>query len=164
MASALSTLRRQRARIVRWEQGSLPTMRSALISPRARSNPSPSRTLTYRLFCVVRRNVAPGSPLMLGNRGLGGSMLDLREQFSDNNNQVRDAERRLAIQHTFIARLRASERDTKSAEETLEVIRDILRGLYNQRSQLRRRIGGQKRSLATPGGAQNGRHRGQPRR
>ena len=90
-------------------------------------------------------------------------MLDLGEQFSDNSNQIQDAERRLAIQHTFIARLRASARDTKSAEESLEVIRDILRGLYNQRSQLRRRIGGTKRSSAAPR-HNDGRHRGQTRR
>ena len=101
---------------------------------------------------------------MLLNRGLGGSMLDLGEQFSDNSNQIRDAEKRLAIQHTFIAQLRASARDTKSAEESLEVIRDILRGLYNQRSQLRRRIGGPKRSSAVPRRAKNGKHRGQLRR
>ena len=90
-------------------------------------------------------------------------MLDLGAQFRDNSDQIKDAEKRLAIQHTFIARLRASARDTKSAEESLEVIRDILRGLYNQRSQLRRRMGGPKRSNALPRRAKNGRHRGQAR-
>ena len=62
------------------------------------------------------------------------------EQLRHNSDQVREAERRLAIQHTFIERLRASGRDTRSAEESLEVMRDILRELYSSRSLLRRRV------------------------
>jgi hypothetical protein len=62
------------------------------------------------------------------------------EQLRHNSDQVREAERRLAIQHTFIERLRALGRDTRSAEEALEVMRDILRELYSSRSLLRRRV------------------------
>jgi hypothetical protein len=80
------------------------------------------------------------SPLMLRKRDLGGKMSKLGEQFYVNDTQVREAEKRLSLQHTFIARLHASCRDTTSAEQSLEVIRDILRGLYHQRSQLRRRM------------------------
>jgi hypothetical protein len=61
------------------------------------------------------------------------------ESLNGNSNQLRDAERRLAIQHTFIDRLRATGKDTRSAEKTLEVMRDILRELYLSRSLLRRR-------------------------
>jgi hypothetical protein len=61
------------------------------------------------------------------------------EQFSCNSSQVRDAERRLAVQHVFIERLRASGNDTRSAEKALEVMRDILRELYCARSLLRRK-------------------------
>jgi hypothetical protein len=61
------------------------------------------------------------------------------EQFSRNSSQVNDAERRLAGQHIFIDRLRASGNDTRSAEKALEVMRDILRELYCARSLLRRK-------------------------
>jgi hypothetical protein len=67
-------------------------------------------------------------------------MSKLSQQFRDNSSQVRDAEKRLAIQHTFIEQLRASGKGTETAEETLEVMRDILRDLYNSRSVLRRRV------------------------
>jgi hypothetical protein len=50
------------------------------------------------------------------------------------SDQVRDAERRLTVQHVFIERLRASGNDTRSAEKSLEVMRDILRELYCARS------------------------------
>lgn len=73
-------------------------------------------------------------------------MSKLVEQMSDNGVQVKDAERRLAMQRTFIERLRGSARDTTSAEAALEVIRDILRGLYDQRSQLRRRMASHKQT------------------
>jgi hypothetical protein len=69
----------------------------------------------------------------------GVGMPKLKDQLLANNGQVREAERRLAIQHTFIERLRASAKDTRAAEEALEVMRDILRGLYLERSQLRRK-------------------------
>ena len=61
-------------------------------------------------------------------------MSKLSQQFRDNSSQVRDAEKRLAIQHTFIEQLRASGKETKTAEETLEVMRDILRDLYNSQA------------------------------
>ena len=77
------------------------------------------------------------------------------ESLSGNSNQLRDAERRLAIQHTFIDRLRATGKDTRSAEKTLEVMRDILRELYLSRSLLRRRILPQKRMRSSPARRKN---------
>lgn len=67
-------------------------------------------------------------------------MSKLSQQFSQNSNQVAEAEKRLAIQRTFVERLRASGKETKSAEQTLEVMRDILRELYTSRSLLRRKV------------------------
>jgi hypothetical protein len=67
-------------------------------------------------------------------------MSKLSQQYNENSNQVGEAEKRLAIQRTFVERLRASGKETKSAEQTLEVMRDILRELYNSRSLLRRRV------------------------
>ena len=61
------------------------------------------------------------------------------EQYSCNSSQVCEAARRLAGQHIFIDRLRASGNDTRSAEKALEVMRDILRELYRARSLLRRK-------------------------
>ena len=81
---------------------------------------------------------------MLRQRDLGGERSKLGEQLHLNDTQVREAERRLGLQHTFIARLHASSRDTTCAQELLEVMRDILRGFYQQRSQLRRRIASDK--------------------
>jgi hypothetical protein len=62
------------------------------------------------------------------------------EHFSCNSSQVCEAERRLAGQHIFIDRLRASGNDTRSAEKALEVMRDILCELYRARSLLRRGV------------------------
>ena len=67
-------------------------------------------------------------------------MSKLGQQFNENSKQVGEAEKRLAIQRTFVERLRASGKETKSAEQTLEVMRDILRALYYSRSLLRRRV------------------------
>ena len=67
-------------------------------------------------------------------------MSKLSQQFNENSSQIWEAEKRLAIQRTFLERLRTSGKETKSAEQTLEVMRDILRELYNSRSLLRRRI------------------------
>ena len=61
------------------------------------------------------------------------------EQYSCNSSQVCEAEWRLAGQHNFIDRLTASGNDTRSAEEALEVMRDILRELYRARGLLRRK-------------------------
>ena len=61
------------------------------------------------------------------------------EQLRHNSDQVGEAERRLTIQRTYIERLQASGANTRLAEEALEVMRDILRDLYNSRSRLRRR-------------------------
>jgi hypothetical protein len=72
------------------------------------------------------------------------------EQFSANSSQVNGAERRLAGQHIFIDRLRASGNDTRSAEKALEVMRDILRELYRARSLLRRRLVSRKHVPGAP--------------
>ena len=69
-------------------------------------------------------------------------MSKFKEQLLTNSYQVRDAERRLAIQHSFIERLRASARDTRSAEEALEVMRG--------RFQLRRKVTSHKLSSRLP--------------
>src|SRR6476659_4818937 len=84
-------------------------------------------------------------------------MSKLSQQLSYNSSQVRDAEKRLAIQHTFIERLRASGKATKTAEETLEVMRDILRDLYNARSVLRRRVMTVNGAAASPPSAKKAR-------
>ena len=78
-------------------------------------------------------------PVLLRKLSLGGGMSKFKEQLLANSSQVREAERRLAYQHGFIERLRASAGDTRAAEEALEVIRDILWGLHQERSQLRRK-------------------------
>ena len=67
-----------------------------------------------------------------------------------NSSQINDAERRLAIQHVFIERLRTSGNDTRSAEKALEVMRDILRELYRARSLLRRKVVNRKHAPAAP--------------
>jgi hypothetical protein len=67
-------------------------------------------------------------------------MSKVSQQFNENSKQVGEAEKRLAIQRTFVERLTASGKETKSAEQSLEVLRDILRELYNSRSLLRRRV------------------------
>ena len=77
-------------------------------------------------------------------------MSKFKEQLLTNSYQVREAERRLAIQHSFIERLRASARDTRSAEEALEVMRGILGGLYQERLQLRRRVTSHKLASRSP--------------
>jgi hypothetical protein len=83
--------------------------------------------------------------------GLRGRVMSRHdEQFSCNSSQVRDAERRLAVQHVFIERLRASGNDTRSAEKALEVMRDILRELYRARSLLRRRLVSRKHVPGAP--------------
>ena len=81
-------------------------------------------------------------------------MSKLGHQFDDNSKQVRDAERRLASQHTLISVLRACAKDTTAAEKALEVMRDILQGLYYQRSQLRRRVAAPERAPARAGGGE----------
>ena len=67
-------------------------------------------------------------------------MSKLGQQFNENSKQVGEAEKRLAIQRSFVERLRASGKETKSAEQTLEVMRDILRARDYSRSLLRRRV------------------------
>ena len=77
-------------------------------------------------------------------------MTEHDEQFDCNSNQVRDAERRLAVLHVFIGRLRATGNGTRSAEKALEVMRDILRELYCARSLLRRRLVSRKHVPGAP--------------
>jgi hypothetical protein len=76
-------------------------------------------------------------------------MSKLKAQLLANSGQVRDAEKRLAIQHMFLERLRGLARDTRSAEQALEVMRDILLGLYQERSQLRRKVASHKPALGS---------------
>src|SRR5262245_30190127 len=91
--------------------------------------------------------------------GFGGGMSKSKEQLLANSSQVWEAERRLAVQHTFIGRLRAGARDTRAAEQALEVMRDILRQLYQERSQLRRKQSARapRKSRPLDKGAVNGR-------
>jgi hypothetical protein len=98
-----------------------------------------------------------GTAFLRRSSRLGAAMSKLSQQFGDNSSQVRDAEKRLAIQHTFIERLRASGKATKTAEETLEVMRDILRDLYNARSILRRRVMTVNGAAASPPSAKKAR-------
>jgi hypothetical protein len=84
--------------------------------------------------------LARGSRYRLGKAQVRGSGIAKHaEQLHHNSDQVREAERCLAIQHTFIERLRALSRDSSSAE-ALEVMREILRGLYHSHMLLRRKV------------------------
>ena len=67
------------------------------------------------------------------------------ERLSENNTRVHNAEWRLMIQRAFIDRLEAAQRDTRSAEETLEVMRNLLADLYQERISLRRHLASQSR-------------------
>lgn len=73
------------------------------------------------------------------------------ERLSGNNTRVRNAELRLMLQRSFIERLEAAHRDTTSAEESLEVMRNLLGDLYQERSALRRQLAGQSRQGGPPG-------------
>jgi|SRR4029077_5143261 hypothetical protein len=87
------------------------------------------------------RNLTTGFNVVAAElKSWGQPMSKLSQQFSQNSKQVGEAEKRLAIQRTFVERLRASGKETKAAEQALEVMRDILRELYNSRSLLRRRV------------------------
>jgi hypothetical protein len=102
------------------------------------------------MICDNAVELAVTFPRSAAELGLGGGMSKLNAQLLANSSQVRDAEKRLAIQHVFLERLRGSARDTRSAEQALEVMRDILRGLYQERSQLLRKVGSHKPALGTP--------------
>jgi hypothetical protein len=67
------------------------------------------------------------------------------ERLSENDTRVRNAEWRLMIQRAFIDRLEAAQRDTSSAEESLEVMRNLLADLYQERMSLRRHLTSQRR-------------------
>jgi hypothetical protein len=58
------------------------------------------------------------------------------ERLSQNNARVRNAELRLMLQR---------HRDTTSAEESLEVMRNLLGDLYHERTALRRHLASQSR-------------------
>jgi hypothetical protein len=78
------------------------------------------------------------------------------DQFSSNSSQVRD-ERRLAVQHIFIGRLHLSGIDIRSADETSEVMRDILRELYCARKSVASQGRGPQRRSGRAAVHQNGR-------
>jgi hypothetical protein len=73
------------------------------------------------------------------------------EKLSQNNARVRNAELRLMLQRSFIERLEAAHRDTTSAEESLEVMRNLLGDLYQERTALRRHLTGQSRQSGVLG-------------
>jgi uncharacterized protein involved in exopolysaccharide biosynthesis len=80
------------------------------------------------------------------------------ERLRENNAQVGNAELRLMLQRSFIERLQAARRDTTSAEESLEVMRNLLGELYQERTALRRQLAGRSGQNGAPG------KRGAPRR
>jgi hypothetical protein len=69
----------------------------------------------------------------------------MAERLSENDTRVRNAEWRLMIQRAFVDRLEAAQRDTSSAEESLEVMRNLLADLYQERMTLRRHLTSQSR-------------------
>ena len=69
----------------------------------------------------------------------------------ENNAQVGNAELRLMLQRSFIERLQAARRDTTAAEETLEVMRNLLCELYQERTVLRRQLAGRSRQNGAAG-------------
>jgi len=69
-------------------------------------------------------------------------MSKVAERLSENSKRVRENEKRVAAQLAFVERLQASGRNTRSAEETLEVMRNLLCDLYQTRVLLRRQAGG----------------------
>ena len=73
------------------------------------------------------------------------------ERLSENNTRVRNAELRLMLQRSLIERLEAAHRDTISAEKSLEVMRNLLGDLYQERIALRRQLAGQSRQSGPPG-------------
>jgi len=60
------------------------------------------------------------------------------ERLHENSQRVRENEKRVAAQLAFVERLQASGRNTRSAEEALEVMRRLLSDLYQTRMALRR--------------------------
>jgi hypothetical protein len=71
--------------------------------------------------------------------------ISMAERLSENDTRVRNAEWRLMIQRAFVDRLEAAQRDTSSAEESLEVMRNLLADLYQERMTLRRHLTSQSR-------------------
>jgi hypothetical protein len=59
------------------------------------------------------------------------------ERLNENSQRVRENEKRVAAQLAFVERLQASGRNTRSAEEALEVMRRLLSDLYQTRMVLR---------------------------
>ena len=60
------------------------------------------------------------------------------ERLHENSQRVRENEKRVAAQLAFVERLQASGKNTRSAEEALEVMRRLLSDLYQTRMALRR--------------------------
>jgi len=75
------------------------------------------------------------------------------ERLGENNARVRNAELRLMLQRAFIERLEAADRDTTSAEDSLEVMRNLLGELYQERTALRRHLAGHSRQSGRQSGA-----------
>src|SRR5262245_7513719 len=77
--------------------------------------------------------------------------ISMLQRLSENNTRVQNAELRLMLQRSFIERLQAAQRDTASAEESLEVMRNLLGELYQERTALRRHLASQSRQSGAPG-------------
>jgi hypothetical protein len=78
-------------------------------------------------------------------------MSKLAERLNENSRRVRENEKRLATQLAFVERLQASGRNTRSAEEALEVMRSLLSDLYLTRILMRRQQARETRPKDTPG-------------
>ena len=69
-------------------------------------------------------------------------MSKVAERLHENSKRVRENEKRVAAQLVFVERLQASGKNTRSAEEALEVMRSLLCDLYRARVLLRRQAAG----------------------
>jgi len=69
-------------------------------------------------------------------------MSKVAERLHENSKRVRENEKRVAAQLAFVERLQASGKNTRSAEEALEVMRSLLCDLYRARVLLRRQAAG----------------------
>jgi hypothetical protein len=82
------------------------------------------------------------------------------ERLGENNTRVRNAELRLMLQRAFIEPLESAHRDTTSAEDSLEVMRNLLGELYQERTALRRHLAGQSRPSGALGKREEAPRRG----
>jgi hypothetical protein len=84
------------------------------------------------------------------------------ERLHENSQRVRENEKRVAAQLAFVERLQASGRNTRSAEEALEVMRRLLSDLYQTRMVLRQQAKGPDRRPAI-GSAPKGKQLARPK-